>query len=85
MIRAAGSRSGGHVRRRAPGARADAAQFAGQRDQVCQGCLRVLRERNLVAVTDGTYAVNSAELPVLRYYANSLAHLFAYQSAEKAA
>jgi glycerol-3-phosphate O-acyltransferase len=37
--------------------------------------LRMLVLRHLVASTDGTYTVNAAARPLLRYYANSLAHL----------
>ncbi len=37
--------------------------------------LRMLTLRRLVAERDGTYCAESAELPMLRYYANSIAHL----------
>ena len=37
--------------------------------------LRMLTLRRLVEVKDGLYAVRQVELPVLRYYANSIAHL----------
>jgi hypothetical protein len=35
----------------------------------------MLTLRRLVAERDGTYCAESAELHVLRYYANSIAHL----------
>jgi glycerol-3-phosphate O-acyltransferase len=37
--------------------------------------LRMLTLRRLVAERDGVYQAERAELPVLRYYANSIAHL----------
>jgi glycerol-3-phosphate O-acyltransferase len=37
--------------------------------------LRMLTLRRLVEEKDGLYAVRVAELPVIRYYANSIAHL----------
>jgi glycerol-3-phosphate O-acyltransferase len=37
--------------------------------------LRMLRLRRLVGVRDGLFYAQSAELPLLRYYANSIAHL----------
>ena len=36
--------------------------------------LRMLRLRRLVHVDNGLYRVRTAELPLLRYYANSIAH-----------
>jgi glycerol-3-phosphate O-acyltransferase len=39
--------------------------------------LRMLRLRRLVEERDGLYAARAEELPVLRYYANSIAHLLA--------
>jgi len=38
--------------------------------------LRMLRLRRLVEERDGVYQVRSAELPAVRYYAASIAHLF---------
>jgi glycerol-3-phosphate O-acyltransferase len=37
--------------------------------------LRMLRLRRLVGERDGLYYAHAAELPLLRYYANSIAHL----------
>jgi len=37
--------------------------------------LRMLRLRNLVGEREGLYYAESEELPLLRYYANSIAHL----------
>ena len=37
--------------------------------------LRMLTLRRLVEVRDGLYAVRRSELPLIRYYANSIAHL----------
>jgi glycerol-3-phosphate O-acyltransferase len=37
--------------------------------------LRMLRLRRLVGERDGLYYANAGELPLLRYYANSIAHL----------
>ena len=39
--------------------------------------LRMLRLRRLVDEQDGLYRARQQELPVLRYYANSIAHLLA--------
>lgn len=47
----------------------------GDRDYAVEAGLRVLRERKLVTFEDGTYTVLPDEVHVLRYYANSLAHL----------
>jgi glycerol-3-phosphate O-acyltransferase len=47
----------------------------GDRDYAVEAGLRVLRERKLVTFDDGTYTVVPGEAHVLRYYANSLAHL----------
>ena len=54
----------------------------GDRDYAVEAGLRVLRERKLVTFADGTYAIVPAEEHVLRYYANSLAHLLASNRAE---
>jgi len=43
--------------------------------------LRMLTLRHLVLDADGLFAANPAELPVLRYYANSIAHLLPAQAA----
>jgi hypothetical protein len=37
----------------------------------------MLTLRRLVVATGGLYAADPAELPLLAYYANSIAHLFA--------
>jgi glycerol-3-phosphate O-acyltransferase len=37
--------------------------------------LRMLRLRRLIGERDGLYYAHAAELPLLRYYANSIAHL----------
>jgi glycerol-3-phosphate O-acyltransferase len=37
--------------------------------------LRMLRLRRLVEERDGLYRMRAAELPLIRYYANSIAHL----------
>ena len=37
--------------------------------------LRMLRLRRLVDERDGLFSARDAELPLLRYYANSIAHL----------
>jgi glycerol-3-phosphate O-acyltransferase len=39
--------------------------------------LRMLVLRHLVILEEGFYRPNPAETPLLRYYANSIAHLFA--------
>jgi glycerol-3-phosphate O-acyltransferase len=46
------------------------------RDYAVAVGLRMLVLRRIVEVRDGLYHVRPGELPVLRYYANSLAHLF---------
>lgn len=43
--------------------------------------LRMLLLRRLVGEQNGLYASNPAELPLLRYYANSISHLFAPEPA----
>lgn len=48
----------------------------GDRDYAVETGLRALRERHLVKVVDGNYVANETDAHVLRYYANSLAHLF---------
>jgi len=52
----------------------------GDRDYAVEAGLRVLRERKLVTFEGGTYAIVPAEAHVLRYYANSLAHLVSVQA-----
>jgi len=37
--------------------------------------LRMLLLRHMVVEEEGTYLANEKELPLLRYYANSIAHL----------
>jgi glycerol-3-phosphate O-acyltransferase len=37
--------------------------------------LRMLRLRHLVTEEDGLYGINPGEVVLLRYYANSIAHL----------
>jgi hypothetical protein len=37
----------------------------------------MLRQRRLVGEREGLYYAQSEELPLLRYYANSIAHLLA--------
>ena len=37
----------------------------------------MLRLRHLVAEVDGLYRIEADETPLLRYYANSIAHLLA--------
>jgi glycerol-3-phosphate O-acyltransferase len=39
--------------------------------------LRMLRQRRLVGEREGLYYAQSEEMPLLRYYANSIAHLLA--------
>jgi glycerol-3-phosphate O-acyltransferase len=43
--------------------------------------LRMLTMRHLVLDADGLFAANPAELPMLRYYANSIAHLLPAKAA----
>jgi glycerol-3-phosphate O-acyltransferase len=47
------------------------------RDYALTVGLRMLTLRGLVEEQDGLFRVNPAELPILRYYANSIAHLVA--------
>jgi glycerol-3-phosphate O-acyltransferase len=49
----------------------------GDQDYAIEVGLRMLRMRHLVAEQDGLYAVEPEEAPLLRYYANSIAHLLA--------
>ena len=45
------------------------------RDYALTVGLRMLTLRHLVLEDGGLYRINPAELPVLNYYANSIAHL----------
>jgi glycerol-3-phosphate O-acyltransferase len=47
--------------------------------------LRMLTLRRLVRCEEGLYAAEAAELPLLTYYANSIAHFFEAQPVESAA
>jgi glycerol-3-phosphate O-acyltransferase len=49
----------------------------GDQDYAITVGLRMLTLRHLVVSTDGLYAADPGELPLLAYYANSIAHLFA--------
>jgi glycerol-3-phosphate O-acyltransferase len=46
-------------------------------DYAVSAGLRMLMLRRLVEQTDGLYRAKTAELPLLRYYANSITHLIA--------
>jgi glycerol-3-phosphate O-acyltransferase len=58
-------------------AAAGATVYVPRRDQdyAVEAGLRMLTLRHLVAESDGLFAARPAELPLLRYYANSIAHL----------
>lgn len=45
------------------------------RDYAIESGLRILTKRKIVTVVDGSYAGNPKEVVLLRYYANSIAHL----------
>jgi glycerol-3-phosphate O-acyltransferase len=47
----------------------------GDWDYAVSAGLRMLVQRHLVDVTEGLYRARAAETPLLRYYANSIAHL----------
>jgi glycerol-3-phosphate O-acyltransferase len=49
----------------------------GDQDYAITVGLRMLTLRHLVVATGGLYAADPAQLPLLAYYANSIAHLFA--------
>jgi len=49
----------------------------GDQDYAIEVGLRMLRLRHLVAEVDGLYRIEADETPLLRYYANSIAHLLA--------
>jgi glycerol-3-phosphate O-acyltransferase len=49
----------------------------GDQDYAITVGLRMLTLRHLVVETDGLYSADPRELPLLAYYANSIAHLFA--------
>ena len=49
----------------------------GDQDYAIEVGLRMLRLRHLVAELDGLYRIEADETPLLRYYANSIAHLLA--------
>jgi hypothetical protein len=46
-------------------------------DYAVSAGLRMLTQRRLVEQTEGLYRAKTSELPLLRYYANSIAHLLA--------
>lgn len=45
------------------------------RDYAIESGLRILTKRRIVELIDGTYVANPKEVVLLRYYANSIAHL----------
>ena len=47
----------------------------GDQDYAIAVGLRMLTLRRLVTAGDGLYRVKAAEVPLLRYYANSIRHL----------
>ena len=49
------------------------------RDYAIETGLRMLLKRRIVTLSDGLYRANGAELHLLRYYANSIAHLLPQQ------
>ena len=49
----------------------------GDQDYAIEVGLRMLRMRHLVAEQEGLYRIEAEEAPLLRYYANSIAHLLA--------
>ena len=49
----------------------------GDQDYAIEVGLRMLRMRYLVAEQDELYGAEPSEIPLLRYYANSIAHLLA--------
>ena len=53
----------------------------GDQDYAIEVGLRMLRLRHLVAEQDGLYGAEPEETPLLRYYANSIAHLLAAPAA----
>ncbi len=57
----------------------------GDQDYAIEVGLRMLRLRHLVAETDGLYGSEADETPLLRYYANSIAHLLAAAPVARAA
>jgi glycerol-3-phosphate O-acyltransferase len=57
----------------------------GDQDYAIEVGLRMLRLRHLVAEVDGLYRVNADEIPLLDYYANSVAHLLAAPASAQAA
>ncbi len=57
----------------------------GDQDYAIEVGLRMLRLRHLVAEVDGLYRIEPGETELLRYYANSIAHLLAAPVAARAA
>jgi glycerol-3-phosphate O-acyltransferase len=57
----------------------------GDQDYAIEVGLRMLRLRHLVAEVDGLYRINADETELLRYYANSIAHLLAMPAVAQAA
>ncbi len=57
----------------------------GDQDYAIEVGLRMLRLRHIVADIDGLYRINPADLPVVDYYANSIAHLLPEPAAAQAA
>jgi len=57
----------------------------GDQDYAIEVGLRMLRLRHLVAEVDGLYRIEADETQLLRYYANSIAHLLTTPAAAQAA
>lgn len=57
----------------------------GDQDYAIEVGLRMLRLRHLVVEADGLYRIAPDETPLLRYYANSIAHLLVAPAAARAA
>jgi len=57
----------------------------GDQDYAIEVGLRMLRLRHLVAEVDGLYRIEADETQLLRYYANSIAHLLAAPASAQAA
>ena len=57
----------------------------GDQDYAIEVGLRMLRLRHIVSDDDGLYRINPADLPVVDYYANSIAHLLVEAATAQAA
>jgi glycerol-3-phosphate O-acyltransferase len=73
------------IAQRLAGARAHVHISRSDQDYAIEVGLRMLRLRHLVVEADGLYRIDAEEMPLIDYYANSIAHLLAPRAVAQAA